>query len=283
MARLLQLIQPFPAGRAHLFERGQDIGGIGAVAQLPVDFEFDRQTRQFLQFLVGAEHEDVDPRHHAGDGLVGDLRERFLAKLEKHEIGAIAQHEELEVVVPHLRERLDATVIGYTDIMVLPDAATRGHHLDVVEFGQRRNLDVLDLLDEGEHAPFPLVIETVPVLIVEPGPLLKQREPSADFGGIPDRVGGDVDAAVDDAMIDAEGRRKREDAGREGAQSLIGNFRGHDVERRHRLREMHRVVEPEDLVVLRPETREVGVHGLPAFGSRDVADFRGQRESAAVG
>ena len=187
------------------------------------------------------------------------------------------------MVVPHLRERLDATVVGLAHIMVLPDAAARGHHLDVVEFGQRRNLDVLDLLDEGEHPLFPFVVEPVPVLVVEAGALLEQRQPPADLRGIGDRIGGDVDAAVDDAMIDAEGRRKREDAGGESAQTLIGNFRRQDVERRHRLGEMHRVVEPEDLVVLGPETREVGIHGLPAFGSREVADFRGQQESARVG
>ena len=65
---------------------------------------------QLLQLVVGPVHEHVDARHHPRHGLVGDLRERLLAELEEHHVGAVAEHQELDVVVPHLREHLDAAV-----------------------------------------------------------------------------------------------------------------------------------------------------------------------------
>src|SRR6185312_2908533 len=50
------------------------------------------------------------------------------------------------------------------------------------------------------------------------------------------------------------------------------------VEGRHRLGEVHGVVEPEALVVVRLEPGEVGVHGPPALGARGVRDLRRKRE-----
>ena len=167
--------------------------------------------------------------------------------------------------------------------MVLADALAGHDGVEFVELRQTGNSDVLDLLDEAEHPGPPLGVEAVPVLIIMAGPLLKEGEAAADLGGIGHGIGGDIDPSVDDAVIDAERGRKGEDAVGEGAQRLIGHFRRQHVEGGHRLGEMHRVVEPEDLVVLGPEPREIRIHGLPALGPRQIPDFRRQRKRALAG
>ena len=64
-----------------------------------------------------------DLRHEvvARRGLLADLRERVLAELEEHHVCAVTQHEELGVVVPHLREKVEAPV------EVLPHVVVLGH------------------------------------------------------------------------------------------------------------------------------------------------------------
>ncbi len=91
VTRLLEFCQPIAAGLAHLLDRLEDVARIGVVAELTVDAELDRKAGETLEFLVGPEHQYVHASHHAGDSLVGDLREYLLAELKKDEVCAVAE------------------------------------------------------------------------------------------------------------------------------------------------------------------------------------------------
>ncbi len=251
---------------------------IGALDEFPVDAERDRRFRQRLQLVVGPEHQDVDARHHARHRLVGDLREGLLAELEEHQIGAIAQHQELEMVVPHLRIGFDGAVPGRADIMVLGDAMRRHHRLAFLQFAQRRHFDRLAIRDQLLDARLPFVEQLGPVLVIVPGALLEFREALLDLLRIGHGVRGDVDPPVQDAIFDAQHGGEREHPRRHRAERGVRNLGADPVEGGQRLRKMHRIVEPEALVVLGPEAGVVGIKFLPIRRASGVGDLRRQRE-----
>ena len=143
----------------------------------------------------------------------------------------------------------------------------------VLELAELRHRDRLALGDQVFHALLPAAEQFVPVLVIMPGAFLEFGEAFLDLRGVGDAVRGDVHAAVDDPVFDAEHGRKGEYASRHRAERRIGHLGADAVERRHRLRKMHRIVEPEDLVVLRAEAREVRVHVLGVFGAGQRPDF----------
>ncbi len=167
-------------------------------------------------------------------------------------------------------------------VVVLRDAVRFEHHLGVVKLRQGRHFDGADLRDELHDPLAPLAVELVPVLVVVACALLEDLEPALDLRWIGHRVGSDVDAAVDDAVIDPERGRKGEHARRERSHAGVGHFRRDDVERRHRFGEMHRIVKPEALIVLRPEAGVIRIHRLPALGAGGSGDLRGQGEGFAA-
>ncbi len=63
-----------------------------------------------------------------------------------------------------------------------------------------------------------------------------------------------------------------------GSQRAVGRLGRHHVEGRHRLRKMHRVVEPEALVVALAELGVIRVRRLRPFGSRHDLQRAGQRK-----
>jgi len=282
IARVFEGGEPSLAGLAARADRGQHLLRVDALDERVVDVQLDRQARELLQFLVGPEHQRIDAGDHARDRLVGDLGERLLAELEEDDIRTVAEHQELEVVVPHLREHLDRAMEVFAQIVVLPDAARLEHDLQVVELGQRRYAQLGDVADQRVHPRAPLGVQAIPVLVVVRGALLEDLEPTTDLAGVVDRIGGDVDAPVQHAELDAKRRGERKHARREGAERRVRNLGGEDVEGRHHLREMHRVVEPEALVVLRLELRVVRVHRFPVACARNALDLRGQREAAGL-
>ncbi len=275
LARRLERGQPCLSGLAHLRQRGQRVPMVGAFDELPVDAERDRRLGERLQLVVGPEHQDVDARHHARHGLVGDLGEGLFAELEEHQIGAIAQHQEFEMVVPHLRIGFDGAVPRLAHIMVLGDAMRRHHRLAFLQFAQRRHFDRLAVRDQRLDARLPLAEQLRPILIVMSGALLEFREPRLDLHRIGHGMRGDVDPPVQDAILDPEHRRKREHPRRHRAQRRIGNLGADSVEGGDRLGKVHRIVEPEALVVLGPEAGVIGIELLPVL--RTVRDLRWQR------
>ena len=279
VARLAQRVEPPLARRTARFERGQDVGGDAPLGEQVVDAEFDREHGEPLELVIGPVHDHVDARHHPGHGLVADLGERLLAELEEDHVGAVAEHQHLGVVVPHLRVQREHPVEVLLQVVVLRDADRAEDDLGPLPLGQRRNRDRLDLGDQGAQPVLPSLVEGVPVLEVVPGPRAEFGRAALDLGRVEDRVGGDVDPAVDDPVLDAERGREDEQPRGVGADRLVRHLPGDGVEGRHRLGEVHGVVEPEALVVVGLEAREVPVHGAPVLRAGHVGDLRGEREA----
>ena len=70
------------------------------------------------------------------------------------------------MVVPHLREQVDAAVIALADEVVRGEATGPGDHLFIVDLAQLRDLDLLQLADQVADSYLPLSVELVPVLVV---------------------------------------------------------------------------------------------------------------------
>ena len=61
--------------------------------------ELEREPGEALELLVRTQDEEVDARDHLRDRLVRDVRERLPAELVEDEVGAVAEVQELEVVL----------------------------------------------------------------------------------------------------------------------------------------------------------------------------------------
>ncbi len=66
-----------------------------------VDPGVERQLREPAQLGVGAEQQHVDAGDHLRDVLVGDVGQLALAEVRERRVGAVAEQQELEVVLPH--------------------------------------------------------------------------------------------------------------------------------------------------------------------------------------
>ena len=172
------------------------------------------------------------------------------------------------------------------ELVVEPDAVVVGRHqpevraelvvvqqlLLVLERRELRHLERRELRDRAVDRGLPAVDEHVPVLVVEADPRQEHLEPLLDLGRVADLVRRDVDVAVDDAVLDAEHGRDLEDAALVEADREVARLGRDHVEGRHRLREVHAVVEPEALLLgLAPlgiEEEVVRIHLLPALGAR---------------
>ena len=65
----------------------------------------EREPREALELGVRLEQEHVDAGDHLRDVLVGDVGQRALAEAGERRVRAVAEQQELEVVLPH---QLDA-------------------------------------------------------------------------------------------------------------------------------------------------------------------------------
>ncbi len=167
--------------------------------------------------------------------------------------------------------------VGVEDLDVRRVAVVLEHDLVGLVLRQVGHAKIRDLRDQRLHLQLPLPVQLVPVLEVVAGPPLEELGPLGDLGGIRHRVPRDVDVAVDDAVVDAHGGRNGEDAVLPGGDAHVGDVRTDEVERGHRQREVHRVPEPEPLLVLLApalvEERVVRVHLLPALAARRRLDL----------
>ena len=176
----------------------------------------------------------------------------------------------------------DAVVVGRHQPEVRAEPVIVQQFLLVLELGQARHLERRQLLDRAVDRGLPAVHERVPVLVVEADPRQEDLEPLLDLRRVADLVRGDVDVAVDDAVLDAEHGRDLEHAALVEPDREVARLRRDHVERRHRLREVHAVVEPEAVLLgLAPlgiEEEVVRIHLLPALGAFGSGHVEGAEE-----
>src|SRR5207237_9297593 len=75
-----EFLEPFPPGGSPRPERRHDRLRRASFLELSVDAELHRPAGEAAQFLIGTEDLRLDPRPHARDGLVADLREGLLTE-----------------------------------------------------------------------------------------------------------------------------------------------------------------------------------------------------------
>ena len=154
IAGLLERGQPALPAVPALGQGGQHRSSRAALGEQVVHPGLDGQPGQPAQLVVGPVHDHVDAGHHAGRGLVADLRPGLLAELEEHHVGAVTQHQHLGVVVPHHREQVQAAVEVLAHVVVLRDADGFHHDRAVLEFGEFGDGDGFDLADQFPHPDF---------------------------------------------------------------------------------------------------------------------------------
>ena len=218
-----------------------------ALDERAVDAGVDRQLRQAAELGVRPEQQHVDAGDHLRDVLLGDVRQLRLAELAERHVRAVAEQQELEVVLPHQVAAADAAV--GVEHLVEGGVAVVAEHLVRLVLGQLGDTQRRDLGDQRLHLRPPLAVQLVPVLEVVAGPPLEELGPLGDLRRVGDRVAGDVDVAVDDPVVDSHRGRDRENAVLPRADRLVGRVDAGHVERRHRHREVHRVPEPEPVLV----------------------------------
>ena len=96
----LELLEP-RAPRVAPGQLGVDLGRSAPLDEGAVDARVDRQLRHPAQLRARLEEQHVDARDHLRDVLVGDVRELALAELGERHVCAVAEEQELEVVLPH--------------------------------------------------------------------------------------------------------------------------------------------------------------------------------------
>ena len=108
------------------------------------------------------------------------------------------------MVMPHAEIALERLLINVEEIVVRSDAAPGMHVLERLELGQLELGQCLRVCDERQHLFAPLRVQTFPVLVVveRAGPELIGA--TGDLRRIGNRIPADVNASVDDAVVDAE-------------------------------------------------------------------------------
>ncbi len=267
-----------------LRQLGVDLRGRALLDESAVDAGVDRQLGQLPELRARLEEEDVDPGDHLRDVLVGDVGELALAELRERHVRAVAEEQELEMVLPHEVAAAKRPVVGVEDLVERRVPVVLEGHLVALVLREIGDAEVRDLRDQRLHLLLELRVELVPVLVVVARTSLEELHPLGDLGRIGDRVAGDVDVAVHDAVVDAHRRRNREDPVLPDTEGLVRAVDTRDVEGRHGKREVHRVPEPEPaLVGLAPrlvEQRVVGVHLLPPLAPGWSGDLVGARKRA---
>ena len=91
--------------------RSQDVVGSATRGQCILQLQFIGQLGQATQLIVWAKSNAFHASDHAGNRLVLYLRECALAQIKEHQVGAVAQAQHLEVVLPDEEEVIDEPVV----------------------------------------------------------------------------------------------------------------------------------------------------------------------------
>ncbi len=224
--------------------------GRAALDERSVDAGLEREPGEAAQLGVGLEEEHVEPGDHLRDVLVRDVRQVRSAQLCERHVGPVAEQQELEVVLPHQVVQPQHVAIRVEHRAVARLRVAEGDLVRLV-LAELRNRQCVELFDEPLHVRSPLPVELVPVCVVVARALLEVLRAYGDLRRVGNRVPRDVDVAVDAAPVDAGRRWDGEDAVLPRPERLVGGVDADRVERRHRRREVHRVPEPEPLLVRR--------------------------------
>ncbi len=205
-----------------------------------------------------------------------------LAQLREGHVRAVAEQQELEVVLPHEVAAAERPLVRVEHLVERRVAVVLERHLVRLVLGEVGDAEVRDLRDQRPHLVLELGVQLVPVRVVVAGTLLEELGPLGDLRGVRDGVARDVDVAVHDPVVDAHRGRYREDAVLPDAERLVGAVDAGHIEGRHRHREVHRVPEPEPALVRLPprlvEHGVVRVHLLPALAPGGRLDLVRARE-----
>jgi len=189
-----------------------------------------------------------------------------LQKPKKSRVCGVAEVEELEVVLPE--PEVEQPVVGRQQVAARAHASPGRNDLEVLHLRQRLDLQLGHLLDEFPDLDQPVVVEPVPVAEVEASPLHEQRDPPLDLFRRC-RHGTEVDVAVEDAVVDTEGRRDHVVPGVVLRQGRDRELKEGGVPRGQRLGPVNAVLKPEAALLVVPtvlgEQRRVRVELLPAL------------------
>ena len=98
--RPLELLEPRATG-VRLAELRVDLRRRAPFGERAVDLRLDRELREAEQLTARLEQDHVDAGDHLRDVLLRDVRQRALAEVGERDVGAVAEQQELEVVLPH--------------------------------------------------------------------------------------------------------------------------------------------------------------------------------------
>ncbi|MCX2728021.1 hypothetical protein OO015_11015 [Thermomicrobium sp. 4228-Ro] len=247
-----------------------------------MDAELERDFGQALQLVVGAEHADVDRADHPRHLLVGNLRERLLAEVVERKVGGEPDHHDVHVDLPDAEDAVDEVMVGGQVVHRGAVTAPLEHVLGWFDLGELREADRDQAIDFSAEFLLPLVVERAPVGIVIASAFLEPACSLLDLRRIGHRCGADVDVAVEDAEVDPHRWRNAEHAAAHLADRQVPGLGGDDVERCHRLGEMHPVEEPQAAFLFLPpilaEEEIVRIELLPPFRTGWCADLERARK-----
>src|SRR5580698_1430225 len=128
LSRPVEFRQPALARFAPPAHLSKHLLGVTIGGEKIVNAVFDGELRQSFELIVWPEHQHLDAGHHAGYRLISGLWKSLFAEIEKHHVRPVAEHQHLEMVVPHFREQLGDTVKILADVVILAEAFGLGHH-----------------------------------------------------------------------------------------------------------------------------------------------------------
>ena len=150
--------------------------------------------------------------HHLRDGLVRDVRESLSASLVEGEVRPVAEAQELEVVLEDAVDPLEEAVVRVQERVARSEPAAIGDDRLVLDLGHLRDLEPGELRRGGLDLFQPALVQLVPVLVVVAGPPREQLRPAFECRLVGDRVRTEVDVAVQESALVAEGGREDEEA-----------------------------------------------------------------------
>ncbi len=185
------------------------------------------------------------------------------------------------MVLPHPEVAFQRFLIRVEQVMVGRDSTACMDMLQGLELRDFNLPQLLRIADQRHHLFFPLREQSLPVVVIVKGAALELLRAAGNLDWISHRISADVDATVDDSIVDAQRCRQAMHSRVGCAQGTICGLGSDRVEEAHRRREMHGVVEPEALVVFLGELHVIGISSLCWFGSRDY--FKRARKRKALG
>src|SRR5262245_10837793 len=283
--RLLELREPPLAGTV-----GGKEGHQLVFAARPPDptahAELDREPGEPSKLVVRAQDERVDARHHRRDRLILDLGEGLATALVEDEVSAVAEAEELEVILQDTVDPFEQRVVGTQELVARPQAAAAGDERLVFVLPELGYVECNQLGGGGLDPLLPVFVQLVPVLVVVAAPSGEELRPTRQGLLVGNRVRAVVDVAAEHAVLDPE--RRHDEQARARLVDRDDPRVEHDrVERIDRLRRMQPFVEPEAALLegapLLAEKDVVGVHLLPAVAARRDPHLEWARERPPLG